>query len=345
MNVEEAPDYEKMVDIVDSVDQASAETTIPIDVSDVFQNRIEVRELKYEDVEQILEKTDTRRFEVPQIQARQRIQPQQMQPKVQSTQPKTRMQPQFQTPQPQMRVRETPQMQPQAQPSQPQPQAAQQQPRIEPQKQETGEQQVTQQPQAKAPQMQPRARPILQTAGEIFGSGGGAKSTAGGTGGTELEKGVKEQIPEHKREEEAIMQVQPQARAPQMQPRTRATKQNIGNEMAEAAGRLKNMMGAAGTEFEKGVKKEIVETKVEKQQTVMPKLSLQDQVSDLEKIEEGIGEDAFDDEQIEIIKQEINALSLAASKEMMSRLSWEQKQLALLRNQKIKEIRRALNMN
>ena len=76
----------------------------------------------------------------------------------------------------------------------------------------------------------------------------------------------------------------------------------------------------------------------------MPKLSVQDQLSDLESIEQGMAEGTFDKKQLGIIANEIRWLYAASMREDTKGLSDEQKELVALRNQKAIEIATAMGL-
>lgn len=136
---------------------------------------------------------------------------------------------------------------------------------------------------------------------------------------------------------EAAPEVQAQPKA-QMQ----IPKHEIGGEMQGAASKLKEMTGGISKEFAESVSKEVEKAKEEG--LIMPTLSLQDQLSDLEKIEEGLGAGVFDKDQIKIIVQEVTALSSIAAHEGAGSFGEEQGDTVLMRNQKIKEIKDRLNI-
>lgn len=119
-------------------------------------------------------------------------------------------------------------------------------------------------------------------------------------------------------------------------------KHEVGKEMAGAAIRLRGMIGGVGKEFEESVTKRI--ESVEDANLVMPTLSTQDQLSDLEKIEGGIDAGLFDKEQTDIIVQEVNALSRIIARQDTSGLSDDEKEIALMRDQKVKEIKVRLHL-
>lgn len=139
---------------------------------------------------------------------------------------------------------------------------------------------------------------------------------------------------------EGAPEAQVQAPAPRQE--VPVPKHELGKEMEGAAGKLRGMIGGAGREFEGSVTKEI--EKAKEANLVMPTLSMQDQLSDLEKIDEGLGEDVFDKEQIGIIIKEIGALSNIVARQDTSELSDDEKEIALMRDQKVKEIKVRLHM-
>lgn len=119
-------------------------------------------------------------------------------------------------------------------------------------------------------------------------------------------------------------------------------KQEISRERIGAAVRLRSMAGNAGREFEKGVARRVEAQ--EESGLVMPKLSVQDQLADLEKIKEGLDERVFSKEQLQIIREEIGWLSYTATHAAEPVPSGDEGELVLIRNQRVKEIKRKLNM-
>ncbi len=80
---------------------------------------------------------------------------------------------------------------------------------------------------------------------------------------------------------------------PAVQVQAAVPKHDVEKEMGDAAAKLRGMIGGAGKEIENTVTKEFVKPK---EKLVMPTLSTQDQLSDLEKIQEGIEENLFSKE-------------------------------------------------
>lgn len=116
----------------------------------------------------------------------------------------------------------------------------------------------------------------------------------------------------------------------------------VNTEMRGAAGALRSMVGGIGRELEEGIKRE--EEKRAEKGLVMPKLSVQDQISDLEKINEGLQESVFNGEQKGIIAQEVRWLSSAAARGNLSGLNDYMRELVLIRDQKVKEIKGRLHI-
>jgi len=137
-------------------------------------------------------------------------------------------------------------------------------------------------------------------------------------------------------------QQQQQTQQPKVQMQVQVPRHALEDDMKQAANKLMGMAGGVGKEFEEMIEKDIEEARESK--LIMPKLSLQDQVSDLEKVQEGITEGSFGKEQVNIITKEIKALDRIASREDISKLSDDQKELAAMRNQKVKEIKSGLNI-
>ncbi len=134
--------------------------------------------------------------------------------------------------------------------------------------------------------------------------------------------------------------VQEQVQQPKTQ--IRVTKQEVSAERESAASRLRSMVGGAGKELAESVSTRVETAK--EAQLVMPKLSLQDQLSDLEKIREGLDENVFDKEQISIIREEIGGMSQILAREDASTMGSEQRELVQARNQRVKEIKGRLNI-
>ncbi|MFP3215241.1 MAG: hypothetical protein RXR32_01670 [Candidatus Micrarchaeota archaeon] len=120
------------------------------------------------------------------------------------------------------------------------------------------------------------------------------------------------------------------------EPEKVVTASKEGIEVEKAANEIKNVIGSIGKEFEKNIKRETERIKGEK--LVLPTLSLQDQISELEKISEGLDEQVFSDEQLKIIKDEVYGLKDKIKGEKISAADEFQKSLINLRNQKINEV-------
>ena len=73
---------------------------------------------------------------------------------------------------------------------------------------------------------------------------------------------------------------------------------------------------------------------------MLPKLSLQDQISELEKIGMGIDSGAFDDEQMAIIRREVGALK----KTPITPTDRIQKNLLDMRNARLKEVSKKMGV-
>ncbi|MGC8586837.1 MAG: hypothetical protein ACP5K9_00915 [Candidatus Micrarchaeia archaeon] len=69
---------------------------------------------------------------------------------------------------------------------------------------------------------------------------------------------------------------------------------------------IEQIVGNASKDFEKSLEREL--EKIETKKLILPSLSLQDQLSELEKISEGLDEQVFDDEQLKIIVSEVKGL-------------------------------------
>ncbi len=129
---------------------------------------------------------------------------------------------------------------------------------------------------------------------------------------------------------------------PQPQPAPRVPKHELSKDMNGAAERLRSMVGGAGKEFATDVSTKIEEAK--EANLVLPKLSLQDQISDLDKMKEGIDEHVFDAEQLHIIEEEVDGMERISTRESKSTLNDEQRELVIMRNQRLKELKGRLNI-
>jgi hypothetical protein len=109
---------------------------------------------------------------------------------------------------------------------------------------------------------------------------------------------MQEQYQEIKKQAQSYMQ-QSSTQTEQMQ------KETASNEIGEFADNLKQ---ESTTPI-----KEVIEPPTD-EHLVLPNLSIADQISELERIIEGIKEHVFDNEQIAIIKKEINGLSQMVEK-------------------------------
>ncbi len=77
-------------------------------------------------------------------------------------------------------------------------------------------------------------------------------------------------------------------------------------ETEKAAGKLEQRFRNIGEEFEGNIEK--FSEKVNTSGLVLPKLSLQDQINDLQKISEGLDENAFGEDELNVINDEIAGL-------------------------------------
>ncbi|MCL5239006.1 MAG: hypothetical protein M1286_00835 [Candidatus Marsarchaeota archaeon] len=133
------------------------------------------------------------------------------------------------------------------------------------------------------------------------------------------------------------------AQQPSLQPRLQVAKHDTTADAAGAAARLRSMAGSVGKEFASGVTAKVEEA--EEANLVLPKLSVQDQLSDLEKMKEGIDEHVFGAEQLKIIGEEMKGMSRISANEDTSRMPADQRELVLMRNQRVKEIKGRLNIS
>ncbi len=129
-----------------------------------------------------------------------------------------------------------------------------------------------------------------------------------------------------KREKIEVMQ-QPAVRIPTPPPEHKEI--SAGKEIA-------NIISDAGREFEKKVSEEALKLKREK--LILPTLSIQDQISDLEKMSEGIDENVFNKEQLDIIKLEVEGMNNRLKYEKQPPNDEFQKSLIALRNKRLQEV-------
>lgn len=111
---------------------------------------------------------------------------------------------------------------------------------------------------------------------------------------------------------------------------------------AKAAMELGRVARSVEKEFGEVVKRD--STKVKANGLVMPGLSLQDQLSELEQIDAGLDKGAFDAGQKKTIISEILGLEATAAKEGASFAGEDQKGLVELRAQRIRDIKSKLNI-
>lgn len=99
---------------------------------------------------------------------------------------------------------------------------------------------------------------------------------------------------------------------------------------------IENLISGAGKAFESKIAAE--RAKVGKGKLVLPTLSIQDQISDLEKMSEGIDEHVFDTEQMKIIRLETEGMSDRIRYEKQAPTDEFQMSLVTLRNQRLNEV-------
>jgi len=126
-----------------------------------------------------------------------------------------------------------------------------------------------------------------------------------------------------------LEQAKPQA-APK--PRAKPNPSYFKKDLEEAASRL-SVIAKAGSEISNVIKEE--KEKAKTKGLVLPTLSINDQISDLEKISEGLKEHAFTKEQIDIIVLEANGLARLIAQGKQPNVPTD---LAELRNRLLKEI-------
>ncbi|MDE1845710.1 MAG: hypothetical protein KGH53_00280 [Candidatus Micrarchaeota archaeon] len=107
----------------------------------------------------------------------------------------------------------------------------------------------------------------------------------------------------------------------------------VNKEMLDAAREIGGIVGGAGMEIEKSIQESIKNAKAKK--LILPNLSLQDQIDELEGINEGLDQGAFDAQQLRIVSQEI-----AGTKEVAKgqRFDESQAEMGQLRDKLLLEI-------
>lgn len=113
-------------------------------------------------------------------------------------------------------------------------------------------------------------------------------------------------------------------------------------EAVEAAKEIKTLVGGAGKEYERKVSQEAV--RVKKGGLVLPTLSVQDQISELEKISTGIDESIFNADMRKIVVDEVEGLSGVARGEKLENMERFQRDLSVVRNQRLEEVRAKLKL-
>ncbi|MGI0141332.1 MAG: hypothetical protein ACREBF_01625 [Candidatus Micrarchaeales archaeon] len=88
---------------------------------------------------------------------------------------------------------------------------------------------------------------------------------------------------------------------------------SMDKEMIDAAKDIGRFVGSAGKGFEELVGEQILKSKTSK--LVLPNLALQDQVNELQGINDALGQNALDAEQIKIVKLEIAGVEISRKRE------------------------------
>lgn len=130
------------------------------------------------------------------------------------------------------------------------------------------------------------------------------------------------------RREKAEAAQQPALRMPAVQPKER--------EEISAGKEIASIISSAGREFEGRVTAEV--GKVRKEKMILPTLSIQDQISDLEKMSEGIDENVFNKEQLDIIRLEAEGMDDRLRYEKQAPADEFQMSLIALRNSRLQEV-------
>lgn len=112
----------------------------------------------------------------------------------------------------------------------------------------------------------------------------------------------------------------------------------------DAAKEIGGIIGGAGKELQEQISEGIYKAKTSK--LILPGLSIQDQVHELEGIEQGLNQEAFDSEQLKIIRQEVSGVEESAKRQESQMADESQKEMFDVRARLIFEIRnKLLNSN
>ncbi len=121
--------------------------------------------------------------------------------------------------------------------------------------------------------------------------------------------------------------------------RVQSTVTAAGADVMRIAVEIERQVGKVGGAVENKMKD------IGKGDLVMDKMSLQDQISDLEKINLGVDQGAFDDAQLAVIKKEVKNLQNIAQSQDISKLDDAQKAIVKLRNQRLGDALNKLALN
>ncbi len=111
---------------------------------------------------------------------------------------------------------------------------------------------------------------------------------------------------------------------------------SVTKESFDAAKEIKQLIGGAGKEFDQVVEEEA--KKINKEKLVLPTLSLQDQIHELEGIKEGLDNKAFTQYQLSIVRSEVIGLSEQVRYEKIKSKDQFQRSLIELRNKLLTEL-------
>lgn len=147
----------------------------------------------------------------------------------------------------------------------------------------------------------------------------------------------------------AVAELQPEAAPAQAQQTVQKGPTAQGAKTAASASIPVELENAAAAELHKvvfGIGGEINEIRERRmlEKLILPRLSISDQMSELEKIEIGTFDGSFSEEQKKLIHEEVKGLLVFIHKEDTSRLTDEQKELVALRNEKVNELKLKLGI-
>jgi len=119
---------------------------------------------------------------------------------------------------------------------------------------------------------------------------------------------------------------------------------SANREMISAAREIGGIVGGAGKELEGMIQESIAKAKAKK--LILPNLSVQDQIHELEGISDGIDQKVFDSEQLKIIRQEIDGIKEIGKALKGVEIEASQREMVALRDKLVADVgNKLLNTN